>query len=57
MTHTDRTRLRAESVPLVPSPERPGPDQLPHDFPDPGPQAQAWLRALRVVSPPPPRTH
>jgi hypothetical protein len=51
MTHADWNRLRAESVPLVPSPERPGPDQLPHDLPDPGPQAQAWLRALRVVNP------
>jgi hypothetical protein len=54
MTHTDWTRLRAESVPLMPSPERPGQDQSPHDLPDPGPQAQAWLRALRVVSPPAP---
>jgi hypothetical protein len=52
MTQADWNRLRAESVPLVPSPERPGPDQLPHDLPDPGPQAQAWQRALRVVSPP-----
>jgi hypothetical protein len=49
MTRTDWARLRAESVPLVPSPERPGPDQMPHDLPDPGPQAQAWQRALRAV--------
>jgi hypothetical protein len=51
LTHTDWSRLRAESVPLTPSPERPGPEQSPHDLPDPGPQALAWLRALRVVSP------
>ncbi len=51
MRAADWNRLRAESVPLMPSPERPGPDQTPHDLPDPGPQAQAWMRALRVVNP------
>jgi hypothetical protein len=39
-----------ESQPEIPSP-MPPPEQTPHDIPDPGPQASAWRRALRVVRP------
>jgi hypothetical protein len=41
--------MRNENIPVTPSPERPA--QAPHDVPDPGPQAAAWRRAIRVVSP------
>ncbi len=37
-----------ESVPTTPSPERP--PLAPYDPPDPAPQADAWRRALKVVS-------
>jgi hypothetical protein len=37
-----------ESVPPTPSPERP--PLAPYDPPDPAPQADAWRRALKVVS-------
>jgi len=37
-----------ESIPSTPSPERP--PLAPYDPPDPAPQADAWRRALKVVS-------
>jgi hypothetical protein len=37
-----------ESVPVTPNPERP--PLGPYDPPDPAPQADAWRRALKVVS-------
>ncbi len=37
-----------ESVPASPSPEQP--PLAPYDPPDPAPQAEAWRRALRVVT-------
>ena len=37
-----------ESVPTTPSPEQP--PLAPYDPPDPAPQAEAWRRALKVVS-------
>jgi len=42
--------MRNENIPIPPSPERP--PLVPHDPPEPAPQAQAaaWRRALRVVS-------
>ena len=42
----------SESVPEIPSPERPDPnpfpDQTPHDVPDPGPQAAVRQPAAQV---------
>jgi hypothetical protein len=46
-------RLKNESVPIPPSPERPPLE--PHDPPAPAPQAAAWRRALRVIAQAPPR--
>ena len=40
--------LKYENVPASPSPEEP--PLAPYDPPDPAPQAEAWRRALRVVS-------
>lgn len=40
--------ILTESVPTTPSPERP--PLAPYDPPDPAPQADAWRRALKVVS-------
>jgi hypothetical protein len=37
-----------ENIPATPSPERP--PQAPHDIPDPGPQAAAWRRAIKVIA-------
>jgi hypothetical protein len=37
-----------EGVPNTPSPEQP--PLAPYDPPDPAPQAEAWRRALKVVS-------
>jgi hypothetical protein len=39
--------MNNENIPASPSPERP--PQVPHDVPDPGPQAAAWHRAIKVV--------
>jgi hypothetical protein len=39
--------MDAENIPVTPSPERPA--QAPHDIPDPGPQATAWRRAIKVI--------
>ena len=39
--------MRSEHVPFTPGRERPS--QPPRDPPDPGPQAAAWRRALKVV--------
>jgi hypothetical protein len=43
-----------ESVPTTPSPERP--PLAPYDPPDPAPQAEAWRRALKVVTGAEPRS-
>jgi hypothetical protein len=40
--------MRNESIPIPPSPERP--PLAPYDPPDPAPQADAWRRALKVVT-------
>jgi hypothetical protein len=50
LSHTSISAPRRwgeESVPPIPSPERP--PLTPHDPPDPAPQAAAWDRALRVI--------
>ncbi len=45
----------SESIPIPPSPERP--PLAPYDPPDPAPQADAWRRALKVVTGQVPRSN